>query len=714
MIKKFKIIITLFNVTMFLAIPFQPLNGQKKYSGPPMFVNVNAIKLDLKKGNGEGQFTTQYSWMLTGDNRDQTEIWHYPQDEWHSQMLYQIFNPVCPDDSGFVDNLGQHRIIPTPFISDAKNDFSQEIRRYRPPNVVVDGIPQNPEYTWEVDPTLKSDMVAIWEDVTGHPSCRGHHYWGIRVRIEVYAFSNPNHDNYIIWKATYKFTGETKLPRENPDSSDFFPDQTIRLWWPLSFSFGPSKGGEYAVRGSFAYEGVDDLDSWFSRESELVTDKVRDTLNVAYYWDFKSPSTEVYENGSYDDSGDPDRVTGHILSPQIPGFALLHAAKNSFKQEEDDPSQPYSMPHAGIATDLWGRRDFGLRDTYIGDDERGRFPLDAITEGTMTENEYQYGPMRFITIGPYELTKNSNEGIIDSICAVYAVGTGSISWEAADTIGKAWFNGEITDTEKNSSILTGKDSLFQTLDRAYWAWNRGLDIPDSPPPPDLEVTSEADQIKVSWSYPDDNYFLDPDYNVDDWYSWRVYRKKGAAWVNSPLDQFSGERWNLIYETFDKSETTYLDTNVTRGVSYYYAVTAMDDGTLNQDGLFPGQKLESSRYVNRSSLPVISFKAGLDASVRVKVVPNPATINAGGLGFPGEDDQILFANLPYKCKLKVFTETGDLITTIEHLGTDQEIWFQRTDANQYVASGIYILAVTEAKDIDGKRLQDHFVKFVLIR
>jgi hypothetical protein len=54
-------------------------------------------------------------------------------------------------------------------------------------------------------------------------------------------FSNPNHANYLIWKATYKFTGETKRAIETPDSSDFFPDQTMRLWWPLSFSFGPSK-----------------------------------------------------------------------------------------------------------------------------------------------------------------------------------------------------------------------------------------------------------------------------------------------------------------------------------------------------------------------------------------------------------------------------------------------------------------------------------------
>jgi hypothetical protein len=99
-----------------------------------------------------------------------------------------------------------------------------------------------------------------------------------------------------------------------------------------------------------------------------------------------------------------------LIAPQIPGFALLHSAKNSFNVSQDDPSQPYAMPHADILSDLWGRRDFGLRDTYIGDDSRGRFPLDPISEGWMAENSSQKGPMRFITIGPYELTKNSQAG----------------------------------------------------------------------------------------------------------------------------------------------------------------------------------------------------------------------------------------------------------------------------------------------------------------
>lgn len=692
--------------SLILMLGFRIAFGQKDYNGAPMFMNVNKINLELKKLNGEGQFTSQYSWMLTGSNPQNTELWYYPQDEWHSQMLYQIYNPICPDDNGMINEDTVNFVIPPEdnraFRVPGKNVYSWERRRYRPPYVTVDDVPLYQEYRWETYPDLKADMVATWEDVL-----RNH---GMRVRIDAYAYSNANHDDYIIWKATYKFTGETKIPLEDPGPEDYFPDQTVRLWWPLSFSFGPSKAGEYAVTSSFAFEGQDDLESWFARPSKLVTNRDRDSLKVAYYWDYKFEGATAYPNGSSDDTGDPDRFTGHLLSPQIPGFALLHSAKNSFAKPSDDPEQPFAIPQGTIEGDFWGRRDLGRRDRYTGQDGRGRFPLDPISEGW----NIRKGPMRFITIGPYELSKNAVAGTFDSLCAVYAVGVGSISWEEADSIGRAWFEGEISNQEKNEYIMHGRDSLFQALDRAYWTWNRDFNIPDPPPPPDVEVMSDADRIQVRWSYPDENYFKDPDTGVEDWAAWRVYRKKGAAYVNDPLDQGSGERWELVYETAEKEETQYTDHNVTRGVSYYYAVTAVDDGSQNTTGLFPGQALESSRYVNRTGLPAIPFKAGLSEADRVRVVPNPATIRAGSLGFPGEEDRIVFANLPYKCKLSVFTETGDHIVTIDHFGTDQEIWDQRNDANQYVTSGLYILAITEAEAVDGKGIPDQFVKFVLVR
>ena len=68
----------------------------------------------------------------------------------------------------------------------------------------------------------------------------------------------------------------------------------------------------------------------------------------------------------------------------------------------------------------------------------------------------------------------------------------------------------------------------------------------------------------------------------------------------------------------------------------------------------------------------------------------------------------------KCTLRIFTETGDLVNTVQHYGTADEEWNQRTDKNQYVSSGIYILVVTDSQALDGKALDNQFVKFVIVR
>ncbi|MBI4428321.1 MAG: hypothetical protein HY562_04310, partial [Ignavibacteriales bacterium] len=48
------------------------------------------------------------------------------------------------------------------------------------------------------------------------------------------------------------------------------------------------------------------------------------------------------------------------------------------------------------------------------------------------------------------------------------------------------------------------------------------------------------------------------------------------------------------------------------------------------------------------------------------------------------------------------------------GTGDHEWDQRTDDNQYVTSGIYILAATECKGLNDEPLDNQFVKFVLVR
>jgi hypothetical protein len=700
-----------FGRMFFLLLLFPPglLGQERNYDPFPMMIDVGRYNVNMNKLNGEGGLQSQYSWMLTGSNPQKTEIFYWPQDRWQSNMLYQIFNPLVLDDNGIIDEFGQQHLMFTrgdALTNPGKTDWAIEVRRYRPPNIVVDGIQLNPPYRWYVDPTLKSDIRLEFEDVCGQ--------FGIRSHVQVYAFSNPLFADFFIWKATHKFTGEIKRPVESSAPTDTLPDQTIRFWWPIAFSFGPSKVGEYNTIGGFSYEGEDDLDSWLKRTSQLVPSRPRDTLYVAYYWDSRALQTPVYSNGSTDDTGDPDRANGFLHSAQIPGYTLLYAS-TSDSDQSDDIAQPYAMAHASIAEDLWGRRDVGLKQTYRGDDIRGRFPPDAITAGLATRP--QKGPMRFITVGPYDLTKNKAQGRYDSLTFVYAVGVGSIGWEAADSVGRAWLNKQITDAEKDAYILRGRDSLWNVLDRANWAWDRlsrGLSIPSPPPPPDVTVTSEPDRITVSWSYPGPSYFKDPETGVNDWYAWRVYRKQGAFYVNDPLDQRSQARWTLVFESRDQGQTTYVDTSVQRGVDYYYAVTAVDDGTQNSTGLDVGVKLESSMDATRSQLPATSFKPGLSESNKARVVPNPATVAAGGLGFAGTPNKILFVNLPVKCTLRIYTETGDLVRTIDHYGTADHEWDQRTDDNQYVTSGIYILAVTEGEGLNGQPLDNQFVKFVLVR
>ncbi len=702
---KWKIFFSVGCVLLLLLTLQLKVSAQPNELAPPMLLDVNSIRWGMNKTKGEGGLVNQYSWMFTNPSHTGYEF-YYPQDQYLSNMLYQIFSPLVLGDAGIVDTAGVRREKYFHITNMGTTDWTWERRRYRPPDIYVDGARLNPPYEWKVEPTLKADQILEFEDLLS--------VYGLRARVRMYAWSNPELTNVVIWEITLKFTGETRLPRMGETTR--YPDQTLEFWWPFSISFNPTMRGMREVYGFFGYEGEDDLASWFSGESELVPHRERNELLVAYYWDSfnrRLAGTPTYPNDSIDNTGDPDRVVGRLHSPQIPGYALLYAPQSA-NNTIDDIDQPYSLPHGTIVGDLWGRRDPGLRDTYRGMDTRGRFPKDAVTEGFAAQP--QKGPMRFITVGPYELIKNEAAERYDSVTFVYAIGAGSISWEKADSVGRAWFQGDMTDEEKNAWVLSGKDSLFQAVDRAYWAWDRmqnGQAIPAAPFPPDIDVESGPDRNFVRWSYPDDSYFDNAVTGVDDWYAWRVYRKRGAFYVSDPLDNYNQDKWEQVYETTDRNKREFVDVNVERGVNYYYAVTAINDGSQN-DGIFPGRRLESSRYATRTTMPAIPFQPGLDVSDKVRVVPNPATIAAGTLGFPGTPDKILFVNLPVDCKLSIFTETGNLIKQWDHYGTADAEWDQRTQENQYVASGIYVLAVTNARDLDGNKLPDQFVKFVLVR
>lgn len=109
-----------------------------------------------------------------------------------------------------------------------------------------------------------------------------------------------------------------------------------------------------------------------------------------------------------------------------------------------------------------------------------------------------------------------------------------------------------------------------------------------------------------------------------------------------------------------------------------------------------------------TLYAIAKGKGLDM---VRVVPNPYDIRARFFQFGDQSqyDRINFYGLPGVCKLKIFTERGDLVWETNHInGTGSEIWNSKTSSGQIIASGIYILYV------EASGQGSVFRKFVVIR
>jgi hypothetical protein len=243
-----------------------------------------------------------------------------------------------------------------------------------------------------------------------------------------------------------------------------------------------------------------------------------------------------------------------------------------------------------------------------------------------------------------------------------------------------------------------------------------MDVPDPLPAPDLDGISGPNRNDLKWE--DMSLVGDPDTGVPDLDHYNIYRKMGS-YLEDTDDELredgTHERWEFL-TSVPATQTEYSDETVIRGEAYHYAVTAVDDGSQNTDGLFPGQPLESSLYKNRNIVPVKAFEPGADNTENVLIVPNPFISGAADYNFSGaRSNTILFVNLPPYCTMSIYTVTGDLIIQIEHeTGSADAEWDLITESNQYVASGVYLLRISNARDLENQKLPDTIEKFVIVR
>ena len=147
----------------------------------------------------------------------------------------------------------------------------------------------------------------------------------------------------------------------------------------------------------------------------------------------------------------------------------------------------------------------------------------------------------------------------------------------------------------------------------------------------------------------------------------------------------------------------------RGVSYYYYLVAFKDGSHNAEGITnPTGELHSGRFYTQTTSPAYLQRLAGESLKDVRIVPNPYNLKARNMNYPGEPNKVTFLNIPAYCKLRVFTERGDLVKTINHTnGSGDESWDLLTSTRQMLASGLYILHVEVTKNYEhpntGKRV-----------
>ncbi|MDZ7374345.1 MAG: fibronectin [candidate division KSB1 bacterium] len=585
----------------------------------------------------------------------------------------------------------------------------KQTAKFEPPKVYVDGIDVTAPYAGdvdEIDPEQIPDRIITNVVNTS---------MGLTISRRIYVFSQQYHDNYFIREFTLTNTGNVDYDSEIELGATL---KGVRFGRGVRYSVcreGAEKIGDGQVWGKHTWVSKRGED-YALHAGERITEQnpIVQWLRCGFAWAGQSAKN------AFDNIGAPDvSRDGRLCSPQFAGFVVLHVDRSP-TDRSDDPNQPVVLGwHAGDTypkvgnlqpTDepnmillydmLSGKPYLGL-----GGNERFYEKYSASNPDPVTVHNDGGGTNIWVCYGPWDLEPG------ESVTIVEAEAVAGLNRRLCEEIGRRWKqaydnpsdkgpfplpNGSTTDNKdvyKNAWVYTGIDSILQTFGRAKRNFDLGYRIPQPPlPPPVFEVQSGGDRIILRWE-------PSPSESDPDFVGYRIFRS-----VAKP-DTFYEE-----IASVPKGVTQFEDMSPVRGYSYYYYIVAYNDGRNNTTGdANPPGPLHSGRFYTRTTEPAFLRRAAGRSLDQIRVVPNPYHIAARDLQYPGEPDKIMFLDIPPRCTIKIFTERGDLIETIEHTdGSGDEEWNSVTSSRQVVVSGVYI-AVFETPT--GERA---YRKFVIIR
>lgn len=583
------------------------------------------------------------------------------------------------------------------------------IGKYIHPTVLVDDalatILDNYDVLDEIDEMLPCDRMIVIKFNTS---------MGISVTKKVLAFSQSDQDNYFIYDYVFKNTGIYNAEGD-------VQSQTLENTWFYFFY-------RYALGGITVTQEYND--TWGSFETtwgeNLIFHSFGEDPSAS---EFTNPSSPFYQlRGFYAWYGPSDQSprppydedwgcpkldepgAGTLGTAKYVGGLTLHA-DTSPDDQTDNLQQPgttwYISPDIPIThtinpsqynvsymQDRWDAMTEGhptpdqQHDVLVSDD----YPINYVDDRRQAGGGTAIGQ----GFGPYNMEPG------DSIHIVLAEGASGISWEKGREVGSNWLQwrdgtGQPTlinpdGTEETSDyneykrrwvVDAGRDSILKVYRNAMDNYNSGYNMPQAPPQPEsFSVNGGGDKIQLEWSNNAQNH---PNFD-----GYVIYRSRGEVlgWMTEYEKIFECNKDNVVHE-FD-------DVTAVRGFDYYYYIQSKDDGT--QTGT--GEILYSSMFWTVTSVGTNLKRRFSDNLYEIRVVPNPYDSRARKFQFGEESqyDRIVFYGLPPICKLKIFTERGDLIWEKDHTNsTGDEIWDSKTSSGQIVVSGIYLLYVEVTED-----------------
>ncbi len=657
-------------------------------------------------------------------------------------------------------------------VPDEEGYYIRRYMRYPLPQIIVD------ELHLEAPFPMSGDEVAperMWGTADVMVESNVRMSMGVDVKQRVLAWSQPGHDDYIIWDWTFVNTGNV-----DRDPEIELPGQTLSDVYITRVIEAMINGtGDNKVMDTWAGTTED-------QDTRLSYPQDDDSLRINYVTPLRA------KGAGYDSYGKKPGTARTLMDgARFAGTAVLFAPKDcdvpqnypiSNIAASNDPAQPSmhtsvlgnpsfiiwdfpGMDSAGYlnAYEVMVKGVFGIdstspnfQDAYYMDSVYNVYdttasgvkthyeqPLDRwgeldpsrgwiyMTDIPESSDYRRFDQQEHFSIGPYRMEFG------DTLRYVYAYVGGAISRKTSYLLGEAWNNGQaasyswlteldsvqmveelskrdpifnlyydtdpgidplpsINDIAKDLMVATGKDSLFNNGMNAQRNFNMNYNIPASPAPPTFfAVNSRPDMIDLSWGY--------ETATPSNLAGFKIYRAAGAHVFEKAAEIIIGD-WSL-QDSVGPDVRTYADTvGITPGADYYYALTAVSTVGV-ESGQFLTQTTQPARLTSEP-------RRTLDS---VRVVPNPLNISSAALGkYADDENKITFVNLPGECTITILTESGNLVTIIEHnSGAGIAQWndgqrYLVTDSDQRPVSGIYI---AHFETPDGQSISR---KFVIVR